>query len=469
MSDTALSVIASLPPPTRVAPHLTIVTSEPEIPAAIDLALINLRRDYERGDPCQYLRRMAAVLAEKLAADTSDPQSRLLAERAIITSLQEFAAAHRIIPNDGKHILDAATLKQPMSFVTTTLPFVSPAQWDGQPIPEQEWLVEQVLPMGVPSLLSGDGGVGKTTVMAQLAVAVAAGESDWLGWKISKPGPVIYFSAEESSDEFRRRIAASAAHYGCRLSALKGLHLLCMPGEDAALGSPHVGGEVRATKLLESVQAVATAIRPSLVVIEAAADVFAGNENDRSEVRQFIALLRRLGMDSSAAVVLLAHPSVQGMMSGRGTSGSTAWSNSVRSRLYLAKRRADDAGPDIRELTVEKANYGPEGQKVRLRWQRGVYVVDAGLPARDIAVAESGVDDLYLRCLDTATAQGRRVRPNTGKEYAPAVFARMPIANGVTSKAFAGAQERLFGSGKIEAVTTGSPSRRSTSVVRKAT
>ena len=45
--------------------------------------------------------------------------------------------------------------------------------------------------------------------------------------------------------------------------------------------------------------------RPSLIAIEAAADVFAGNENDRAQARQFVALLRQLAIGSDAAVLLI--------------------------------------------------------------------------------------------------------------------------------------------------------------------
>jgi hypothetical protein len=63
------------------------------------------------------------------------------------------------------------------------------------------------------------------------------------------------------------------------------------------------------------------------------AALFALPENDRSQTRQFISLLRRLAIVSNGSVVLLSHPSLTGINSGSGISGSTAWHNSVRSRM----------------------------------------------------------------------------------------------------------------------------------------
>jgi RecA-family ATPase len=42
-------------------------------------------------------------------------------------------------------------------------------------------------------------------------------------------------------------------------------------------------------------------------VVVAAADVFAGKEIDRTQTRQFITMLRGLGIDTDSAVILVAH------------------------------------------------------------------------------------------------------------------------------------------------------------------
>ena len=52
--------------------------------------------------------------------------------------------------------------------------------------------------------------------------------------------------------------------------------------------------------------------------------MLAGNEIDRSQVRQFVGLMRKLAIAANGSVVLLAHPSLAGISSGTGLSGSTA-------------------------------------------------------------------------------------------------------------------------------------------------
>ncbi|HKH80852.1 MAG TPA: AAA family ATPase [Methylovirgula sp.] len=59
----------------------------------------------------------------------------------------------------------------------------------GEPIPSRPWLVKDMIPDRTVTLLSGDGGVGKSLVAKQLGVAVAAGK-DWIG-TLPESGPVV--------------------------------------------------------------------------------------------------------------------------------------------------------------------------------------------------------------------------------------------------------------------------------------
>jgi RecA-family ATPase len=250
---------------------------------------------------------------------------------------------------------------------------------------------------------------------------------------------------------------------------LSEIHRHCIPGKDAVLGQPDRNGIIRPTALFERLERSAMDIRPALIIIEAAADVFAGNENDRAQVRQFIGLLRRLAIGSGASVLLLAHPSLSGMASGAGTSGSTGWHNSVRSRLYFASPKTkidDEADPDVRQLQVMKSNYGPAGEVVKLRWQSGVFVPEGG-PSTLVQIAvEAKANDAFMRCLDAKTAQGIEVSHKLGRNYAPKIFADMAEAEGFKKRALELAMERLLSAGRIRADDIGPASRRKAVLIR---
>ena len=95
--------------------------------------------------------------------------------------------------------------------------------------------------------------------------------------------------------------------------------------------------------------------RPSLLILDTLADLFGGDEIKRPHSRQFIGLLRGLAIEFRLTIDLLSHPSQSGMASGAGASGSTAWSNSVRSRLYLERRSA--SGGDGEAEIVQFMHY----------------------------------------------------------------------------------------------------------------
>jgi RecA-family ATPase len=97
---------------------------------------------------------------------------------------------------------------------------------------------------------------------------------------------------------------------------------------------------------------------------------------------------------------MLSHPSLTGLNSGSGTSGSTAWNNSVRSRLYLTREidsQGFEADPDKRVLTTKKANYGRVGGEITVRWHNGVFEAAAAPSPADAAEASSKALRVFLK------------------------------------------------------------------------
>ena len=77
-------------------------------------------------------------------------------------------------------------------------------------------------------------------------------------------------------------------------------------------------------------------------MIDTVSDVFLGDEIKREQVRQFGSLMRKLAIDADTAAILSSHPSLSGMKSGSGLSGSTQWHNTVRARIYFRKPGNED-------------------------------------------------------------------------------------------------------------------------------
>lgn len=330
--------------------------------------------------------------------------------------------------------------------------------WEGVVVPQRDWAVRDRIVRRAVTLLSGEGGIGKSILILQLACAHVLAR-DWFG-SLPEPGPVIYLNAEDDKNELHFRLEAIRAHLDTSFTALRDLHLVPLAGEDALLGVPDRSGIIRPTPLFERLLRSAAKVKPVLIALDTAADMYGGNENDRSQVRQFISLLRHLAISGHAAVLLASHPSLSGINNDSGLSGSTGWHNSVRSRLFFKMYDDDEADSDLRQLEVKKNNYGPSGEVVRMVWRDGVFVPLTMPSSVDQTIAERRVENRFLGLLDQYTKQNQQLSPHptSPNNYAPAVFAKRKD-EGTSKRAFEQAMQRLIEAGRIRIETYGPPSK----------
>lgn len=332
--------------------------------------------------------------------------------------------------------------------------------------PNREWVVPGLIPGRQVTMLGGDGGVGKSLLGLQLAVAAVSGK-EWIGQWVEQ-GAVLYVSAEDEVDELHRRLEDIAASLGVERSVLRDLNIVDLAEADSILAAPRARSEtLEPTAMFAAVSQCISANPASLVIVDTLADVYGGSENHRAQVRAFIKMLRGLCFSHNLAIVVLAHPSLTGISSGSGLSGSTAWNGSVRSRLYLEAvkdEKGDQADPDLRRLSTKKANYSAGTGDVLIRWEKGAFKVEQGQVGFDRAASEAAVDDLFMSLLAATKASGRTVGDKTGRSYAPAIFAGHAKARSVNSKGFAKAMERLFAAGQIRVEIVG-PKSKQTSII----
>ncbi|KKB80407.1 hypothetical protein VW35_04180 [Devosia soli] len=339
--------------------------------------------------------------------------------------------------------------------------------FDGLEVPAREWHVSDLIPGGTVTIVNGDGGTGKSLLVAQLALATVS-NTRWIGREVAQ-GPCLYLSAEDDLDELHRRIATIAERTGVPLSGLDDFHIAPLAGEDALLAAPTPGSNVLvATSLFSAVEQEIARLQPVLMILDTLADLFGGDENQRAQARQFIGLLRGWAIKYHMSVILLAHPSLSGMASGTGSSGNTAWNNSVRSRLYLERVTVGEAGravepdPDARVLRTVKANYGRVGGEIPLRWSNGVLVPEVSELGADFrnALAEQEAERTFLSLLSKFAVEGRHVSATPSANYAPVVFAKDARAGGLSKRVLTEAMNRLFATRQIEVQEEGPQSRR---------
>jgi RecA-family ATPase len=343
------------------------------------------------------------------------------------------------------------------------LPFINIAAWHDQPVPERQWTVKDRIPASNVTLLSGEGSVGKSILSLQLAVAVVLGR-DWLG-TLPEPGAALVACCEDDEKELWRRLDLIFAHYGAAYTEFKDMHLVALAGQETIMAAPDRNGLIQTTKLFGRIREAACDIKPKLIVLDNSADVYGGNENDRAQVRQFIGLLRGMAIASGAGVLLTSHPSLTGINTGTGLSGSTAWNASVRSRLYFKRAVTDkdeEPDPDMRVLEVMKSNYGPIGETINLRWKDGLFLPVAGVSGLDRMAFEQTTEHLFLSLLNRFKEQGRNLSDNSrANNYAPLMMAKEKEARDLKRRKadFEIAMRNLFAADKIRMETYGPPSK----------
>lgn len=331
---------------------------------------------------------------------------------------------------------------QPIAPLAVSLPqLVAASSFAGKPVPERQWIVEPLVPEGYVTDLTADGGTGKSLLALQLGVARATG-ANWIGFP-AKQGATIYLAAEDDVDELHRRLADICRETGVSLDALDDLHILPLFGEDARLAGL-TGRDFQATPLYSHLHNLIANVQAGLIIIDTRADTFGGDEVNRAQVMQFVSLLKKMANDHNATVMLISHPSRAGQALGDGQSGSTAWGNAVRSRLYL-KREEDNT----LTLTTKKANYGPNDTQVKLEWRKGCFVSlgNTSDPFYRIEI-EGKAQRRFLELLTEANLAGTNVSAHlTSVNGAPAVFHKMDKT--ISKDHYRDAMRRLMQTGQV--------------------
>jgi AAA domain/Primase C terminal 1 (PriCT-1)/RepB DNA-primase from phage plasmid len=304
-------------------------------------------------------------------AEHNDPPLGEVEVRATVASIAKTDARNR------RSMQESELLPSTGGVAPAKLDLVSGEELLSTTATPREWFVERFIPARETTMLGGDGGTGKTTLALQLSVAGSTG-SEWLGLKVT-PCNVLYISAEDPKDEIHFRLEQITRHLKITNADLARFNLIDLAGKDSTIAIFEKSGLIKPTPLFVEIEKAAREHKAGCIFFDAVADFFGGNENERREVRAFIGLLRGLALRLGAAVVIIAHPSVDGIKTGRGYSGSTHWNNAVRSRIYFTDVPGEPDGPppdpDMRVIELAKSNRARRGEQVHMVWMEGRFVL----------------------------------------------------------------------------------------------
>lgn len=216
--------------------------------------------------------------------------------------------------------------------------------------------------------LLGDFTVTHNSLLMQQLCTCAVLGRPWLGMALGA-GRALYLACEDDQDELWRRQAAINRSLDAEMADVgeAGLALKPRVGQDNALMRfDRASWSMQETNLWRQLVRHCRDRGVQYVVIDTATQTFRGNQNDESQVMDYISLLRRLAIQVQGVVIITKHPSMAGRALGTGESGNVAWNNSVRARLYLCRNKGGDL-----VLRGMKSNYGKKLDDIPVQWRGG--------------------------------------------------------------------------------------------------
>lgn len=272
------------------------------------------------------------------------------------------------------------------------------------------FIVPDWLPAGEVTLFAAHGGTGKSATALRLAVCLTVGR-DWHGLPV-EPRCVDFISFEDAEPVIHWRLQRICQALGVMLADVA-VRLRVFDATKCASGWYSRGqyGDTGPTAAFHDMAQIIGG-PGRVVMVDGSSDTFAGNENDRAQVKAFIRLLRRL-VSTDGALLLIAHVDKLAAKSGAdslGFSGSTGWNNGVRCRWFMFSE-SDEEGTETGNLVLEvrKSNLGRTGGRMVLAFDdaRGTFErIDSEPPRRGKAFQRADEADSIVAVIRAAWAAG---------------------------------------------------------------
>jgi hypothetical protein len=229
-------------------------------------------------------------------------------------------------------------------------------------------VVEGMLHAGSVTLVYGPPKSGKSFLVTDLALSIPAGEPEWMGHKIVKPGPVLYVACEGHSGFWKRTTAAAGARGWNHATFPKGFILAT--GRPTLIKADLLGHTYAPdpSSILTALEDCARhGLKPVAIVIDTVfRSIGVGNINLSPDANAYLSCIASL-TDRGYAVALVHHE----IKSGGTPAGNVSliggsddiihvWRESEDSavRFWQIEMAKDDAETEPRSFTLETVQLG---------------------------------------------------------------------------------------------------------------
>lgn len=323
----------------------------------------------------------------KEAWDLVETQERLAREGRLL----ELKEAQRALGEQGRLLAREVAELEGRGDWTERVKPLGQLGWLQRPAPERRALLEYdgscALPMGKVGFFVGEGGIGKSWALTQLAVSVVTG-LPWLGaYHVPEGsrGGVLMAMGEEDPDEMHRRLVdivealGLAAHHRSELEQM----MWPLPLAGHILEFLHEG--VRSWDHEHFEQTIRDATPPGgwkLIILDPASRFMGIDaEKDNAFATRFVQLLEQLTELPGNPTVLCSHHTnkTSRMTAGQGhragaIRGASALVDGARwqgNLAYYWPEGAEEPDESRAVFTITKSNYGPKPPGLDLMRREG--------------------------------------------------------------------------------------------------
>lgn len=260
-------------------------------------------------------------------------------------------------------------------------------------IPKRPWLIENLLLSGALTTLSSAGGTGKTTAELEIAIGLANGAKEILGFKNAHEGKAIgslLFSAEDSLDELSRRSHAVCIEHGYdpektfkHIALLSGLEKKMVFGGMGSDNKFEINKDTLNFVYETYNSGIEQGVNIGFIAFDPLANLHECSENDSVSMTHIMSIFNKIASDTGCAVLLTHHTSKASDGSVSGARGSSSIVNSSRISLVLNSMSKEEAkalgmeeedAPRISYISEGKSNVSEKTGKTRYYYMKSVEI-----------------------------------------------------------------------------------------------
>ena len=183
------------------------------------------------------------------------------------------------------------------------------------------WLIKKWIQAGGLAMVYGDSGTGKTFVVLDWVLRMAAGVETWAGLRV-RPGGVIYLAGE--------------GHYGlkARIAGWKQYHKVEHLNAWVSGGACDLNTPEGLAKTISEIRAL-EAENVAVIVVDTLHRFLIGDENKATDTKTMLDACSKLSQTFDCTVILVHHTGVNQEAKGRAR-GSSAWRGALDNQILVS-------------------------------------------------------------------------------------------------------------------------------------